>query len=138
MQRVLAALQVSSPDLLPTALDALYHCHWVEGNGDINNPAVFAPLLEQALGKEVAARVVEEGRGEAAKQKVTENTERAFESGAFGLPWFECVDGEGVAEGFWGFDHLGQVVRFLGLGEGGGGEGMPLGMGLVEGMKAML
>ena len=48
--------------------------------------------------------------GGGAEKKLVENTEGAFESGAFGVPWFECEDIGGAREGFWGFDHLGQVV----------------------------
>lgn len=36
-------------------------------------------------------------------------------SGAFGLPWFECTNSKGETEGFWGVDHMGLVVEFLGL-----------------------
>lgn len=49
------------------------------------------------------------------KDLLTSNTDKAFQSGAFGLPWFECTNAEGQTEGFWGVDHLGQVVNFLGL-----------------------
>lgn len=44
-----------------------------------------------------------------------ENTDKAFDDGAFGLPWFSCTNSEGQQEGFWGVDHLGQVTTFLGL-----------------------
>lgn len=43
------------------------------------------------------------------------NTDHSFDSGAFGLPWFECTNATGDTEGFWGVDHLGQVADFLGL-----------------------
>lgn len=46
---------------------------------------------------------------------MVENTDRAFANGAFGLPWMICVNADGKMEGFWGVDHLGQVVQFLGL-----------------------
>ncbi|ERF71667.1 hypothetical protein EPUS_00656 [Endocarpon pusillum Z07020] len=135
VQRVLTALQLSSPSSLPTALDALYHCFWVEGTPDINNPSTFGPVLEKALGKELAVKVMEDGKEDNAKNKLKENTDRAFEGGAFGMPWFECVNRKGETEGFWGFDHLGQVVSFLELNGEGGGK---VETGLVEGMKAML
>ncbi len=135
VQRVLSALQLSSPSSLSLALDALYYCYWVEGNPDINNPNTFGPVLEKALGKELAAKAMEDGSGDEAKKNLIENTNRAFESGAFGIPWFECVNSKGEREGFWGIDHLGQVVRFLELKGEGGGE---VETGLVEGMKAVL
>jgi 2-hydroxychromene-2-carboxylate isomerase len=49
------------------------------------------------------------------KARLGRMTERAFEEGAFGLPWFQCENERGEKEGFWGFDHLGQVVKFLDL-----------------------
>jgi 2-hydroxychromene-2-carboxylate isomerase len=134
VQRVLAALQLSAPDSLLPALDVLYHVFWVEGNLDVSKPEVFRPVLERAVGEVIAERVIAEGEGEEAKKQLTENTDIAFKKGAFGLPWFECVNEEGEEEGFWGFDHLGQVVRFLGLSDG----GQTAATGLIEGMKALL
>lgn len=49
------------------------------------------------------------------KSLLNANTDRAFKSGAFGLPWFECTNSQGKTEGFWGIDHLGQAADFLGL-----------------------
>lgn len=49
------------------------------------------------------------------KAILSANTDQAFKSGAFGIPWFECTNAKGETEGFWGIDHLGQVVDFLGL-----------------------
>ena len=56
------------------------------------------------------------------KKKLTANTNEALETGAFGLPWFVCTNKEGKTEKFWGVDHLGQVVDFLGLERGGMGR----------------
>jgi 2-hydroxychromene-2-carboxylate isomerase len=50
-----------------------------------------------------------------AKAILHERTQAAFNSGAFGLPWFDCVDDQGVKESFWGVDHLGRLVDFLKL-----------------------
>ena len=49
------------------------------------------------------------------KALLTANTNRSFDSGAFGLPWFECTNLNGETEGFFGVDHLGQVADYLGL-----------------------
>lgn len=62
------------------------------------------------------------------KKGLSESTDRAMRDGAFGLPWFVATNGRGETEGFWGVDHLGQVLRHLGL-EGRGDE---------EGFRAML
>ncbi|GMF84403.1 unnamed protein product [Aspergillus oryzae] len=52
------------------------------------------------------------------KERLKANTDQAFKSGAFGIPWFECTNIKGETEGFWGIDHLGQVADFLGLDRG--------------------
>ena len=49
------------------------------------------------------------------KKRLSANTAEALETGAFGLPWYVCTNGQGKTECFWGFDHLGQVIHFLGL-----------------------
>lgn len=56
------------------------------------------------------------------------NTDQAFAAGAFGLPWMTCTNAAGETEGFFGVDHLGQVVQFLGL-RGDDGEGKGTGSG---------
>ena len=52
------------------------------------------------------------------KQLLIQNTDRAFDEGAFGLPWLTCTNAEGKTEGFWGVDHFGQAIVFLGLDKG--------------------
>jgi len=53
--------------------------------------------------------------------------------GAFGIPWYECENEKGEKECFWGFDHLGQVVRFLDL-----DGSVEVDEGFKEGMRSML
>ena len=68
---------------------------------------------------------------EETKKLLMTNTEKAIETGAFGLPWFVATDGAGKTECFWGFDHLAQVAAHLGLER-------PVGRGGGEGWKAVL
>jgi len=103
-------------DFLVKALDALYEAVWTEPNeGDIANPAVFAKILGPVLGEDVVKRHLENIAGTDVKKQLIANTDRAMNDGAFGLPWFQCTNSKGEVEGFWGFDHLGQVVRFMEL-----------------------
>ena len=46
-----------------------------------------------------------------------QNTEQAVAQGACGLPWFTAYNAQGERDDFWGFDHVGQVITFLGLGK---------------------
>ena len=125
--RALCALQILKEDALPEALDELYAAMWVERRSEVGKAEGFKPVLEKAIGKELTAKVLEGMNGKEAKARLMENTDLAFNRGAFGLPWWECTNSKGEKESFWGFDHLGQVVEFLGVGKGG-----------QEGMRAML
>jgi 2-hydroxychromene-2-carboxylate isomerase len=55
------------------------------------------------------------GASQQAKEKLEAYTDLAIHEGAFGLPWFMATNAEDEKEGFFGFDHLGHVVDFLGL-----------------------
>lgn len=116
LQRTLTALNRSRPDLLPTALDALYAAFWTEPNeSSLPDPKTFSRVLSEVLPAEVVTEAMEKMGSDAVKKELVRRSNEAFEDGAFGLPWFQCTDREGTTEGFWGVDHLGQVVKFLGL-----------------------
>ncbi|KEF53791.1 uncharacterized protein A1O9_10192 [Exophiala aquamarina CBS 119918] len=107
---------MSHPELLPKALDVLFEALWTEPNeSDLPDPKVFAQVLRKVLPEEVVKDGMEKMGSAEVKSELMRCSNQAFENGAFGLPWFHCTDFEGRVEGFWGFDHLGQVVRFLGL-----------------------
>ncbi|ETN38835.1 uncharacterized protein HMPREF1541_06875 [Cyphellophora europaea CBS 101466] len=125
--RALAYLHAKHPTHLPTALDAVFHQFWglPESNVKVAQPDGehgFLAALEKALPKEVFEGVREGWNGDVAKGRLGDNTKMAEGQGVFGLPWFACENGKGEKEGFWGVDHLGQVVRFMGLEARGGGE----------------
>ncbi|KAI0485367.1 HCCA isomerase/glutathione S-transferase kappa [Xylaria cf. heliscus] len=98
---------------LCAVLERLYHEFWVN-HAQIAVPDVFGPIFKDILGAVEGERVLSEA---ATKGKATllKNTDRAFASGAFGLPWVVCTNAEGETEGFWGVDHFGHVARFLNL-----------------------
>lgn len=64
--------------------------------------------VQVTVGK-VVDRAVKEGK------MLLENTEEAFQQGAFGLPWMVCENEKGQKEGFWGLNHLGVRLDFLGI-----------------------
>ncbi|KAK4119974.1 HCCA isomerase/glutathione S-transferase kappa [Parathielavia appendiculata] len=99
---------------LTKALDTLYSQHW-EHAVATHKPEVLKETLVGLFGKEEAEKILTESTTAQGKQALMANTDRAFEAGAFGIPWFECTDGEGKTEGFFGVSSLGQVVEFLGL-----------------------
>lgn len=126
-QRALVAIQASNPSKLSSAFASLYQSFWVEAK-PIGKPetvsAALANVLSEGEVKDVMAKV---GTPEV-KKGLSENTDQSMKDGAFGLPWFVATNAKGETDGFWGFDHLGQVIQHLGL-EGKSSE---------EGFRAML
>lgn len=121
--------QMASPavqKILIAALDAFYDAYWLQGRvvtekdvlGDVLGKILTA---EGVAGQQVAAQVdkVLALAATEGKQILQANTDKAYAEGAFGLPWMVCESDEGGQgkrkEGFWGVDHLGMVVDFLGL-----------------------
>jgi 2-hydroxychromene-2-carboxylate isomerase len=87
-QRALCALELTAPQSIPTALDALYASFWHDGNYLIGKPKGFGPVLEKALGKDVAKDMLERMGGKEAKGRLSANTDKAMSLGAFGIPWY--------------------------------------------------
>ncbi|KAL4984331.1 thioredoxin-like protein [Aspergillus falconensis] len=115
VQRALTAISQQAPDQLIPATEAVWQEFWVKGVSKATEPEVFVPNIEKILGSSQTKAVMEAANGPEIKARLSANTQQAYDSGAFGLPWFECTNSKGKKEGFWGIDHLGQVVDFLGL-----------------------
>ncbi|KAJ5157119.1 2-hydroxychromene-2-carboxylate isomerase [Penicillium canariense] len=114
-QTVLSLIAESSPEKLVGVTGQLFHTFWAKGDTSISTAANLFPLIERELDQEVASRILQVAENLESKELLTDNTQRAFDSGAFGLPWFECINADGEKEGFWGIDHLGRVADFLHL-----------------------
>ncbi|KAK5390284.1 hypothetical protein LTR20_002995 [Exophiala xenobiotica] len=114
VQRVLMACSLECPERYPNLLAALYRAFWVDKKG-VQLPGVYEPIVVSVLGQEVASRVIERSTDREIKNLLKHNTDRCIASGAPGVPWLKAVNQEGREEYFWGFDHLGQLARHLGL-----------------------
>jgi len=116
VQRALTALHMEQPDKVAPTLEALYHAFWVERQ-PMPKPEVAIPCFAKGMGcsESDAKALFEKGSKPDVKALLVKNTDVAFSTGAFGLPWFVATNSKGEEEGFWGFDHLGQVVEHLGL-----------------------
>ncbi|KAJ5142898.1 uncharacterized protein N7515_001685 [Penicillium bovifimosum] len=115
VQRAMCAISQKAPERLSAALAAVYKAVWVDGDMTVGEADGFIPLFESVLGKKETQEIVAAVNNPDIKALLTANTDQAFNSGAFGLPWFECTNSKGETEGFFGVDHLGQVADFLGL-----------------------
>ncbi|KAI9042710.1 putative 2-hydroxychromene-2-carboxylate isomerase [Aspergillus affinis] len=114
-QRALCAISEKRPDQLAPVIEALYRAFWLDRDSKIGQPEGFGPVLEKVLGQAETQDILQAINQTEIKSLLTSNTDQAFKSGAFGLPWFECTNANGQTEGFWGIDHLGQVADFLDL-----------------------
>ncbi|KAL2149547.1 hypothetical protein VTH82DRAFT_8198 [Thermothelomyces myriococcoides] len=99
---------------LVKALDEFYQQYWVNAVAT-HKPDVLKQTLVGLFGEAEADKIVAASTTPEIKQALIANTDRAVDSGAFGLPWMVCTNAEGKTEGFWGVDHLGQIALFLGL-----------------------
>ncbi|KAL4913446.1 thioredoxin-like protein [Aspergillus aurantiobrunneus] len=115
VQRALTAISQRVPNELVPVTKAVWEGFWVKGDSKATQPEGFVPILERVLGASETKAILEAANQPEIKSRLSANTQQAFDSGAFGLPWFECINSKGEKEGFWGIDHLGQVVDFLGL-----------------------
>ncbi|KAJ5654532.1 hypothetical protein N7490_001535 [Penicillium lividum] len=115
IQTALCLVAQASPEKLVSIIERFYNIFWAEADTGITTPERFFAVIEQDLGEETTKKIQSELATSDAKDILLANTQRVFDSGAFGLPWFQCVDTEGKSQGFWGIDHLGRVVDFLQL-----------------------
>lgn len=114
VQRAICACSVVCPEKLADVIGALYEAFWVEGKA-VQLPAHFEPVLERVLGPALGQTVTKLSGTQEVKDKLRGNTADALGNGACGLPWITATNSIGETESFWGFDHLGQLIRFLGL-----------------------
>jgi 2-hydroxychromene-2-carboxylate isomerase len=121
LQRFLTSLwlenqQAGHQEKFVKVVDTLWETLWTKPDaGDVTDPKVFASIAAPVLGEEQVKRHVDGLGTPEVKKQLLQNTEASFKDGAFGLPWFSCENAKGEVEGFWGFDHLGQIVRFMDL-----------------------
>ncbi|MCJ1282035.1 hypothetical protein MMC26_001358 [Xylographa opegraphella] len=128
--RALTALSIIAPERVGDVLAALYHASFVSQQR-VATPEEFLPIFSKVLMNNTAEAVAAQYTDDEAKKLLIANTDKAIQSGAFGLPWFVATNGAGKTECFWGFDHLGQVAAYLGLER-------PVGRDGGEGWKALL
>jgi 2-hydroxychromene-2-carboxylate isomerase len=93
IQRVLAALSISHPSSLPSAIFLFYQNFWVHYAEPTKPENLLAIVSTVVGGEEEATKVLEASKGEEAKKRLSGNTDKAFGEGAFGLPWFvgKCI-----------------------------------------------
>ncbi|KAL6251334.1 hypothetical protein RBB50_001542 [Rhinocladiella similis] len=116
VQRFLTACSKECPQQYPKIITALYYAFWFDKKA-VQLPEVYEPIATYTLGEEVTNTIIKRSSSEDIKNLLKHNTDQCIASGSPGVPWLKCVNAEGQEECYWGFDHLGQVARHLGLGK---------------------
>lgn len=79
---------MSHPQSLESAIDLFYQNTWVQWS-EPTKPENLRAILRTLVGSEEAAKdVLERAQTAEVKSVLAGNTEKAFEDGAFGLPYF--------------------------------------------------
>ncbi|KIW67050.1 hypothetical protein PV04_06327 [Phialophora macrospora] len=115
VQRALVACSLECPKQYPEVVAELFRAFWYEKRG-VQLPEVHGPIIADVVGAELAARILDRSASEDVKSLLRRHTENAIGGGSPGVPWIKARNREGQEECYWGFDHLGQTARFLGLG----------------------
>lgn len=114
VMRALTAVAHLHPQKLEDVVAALYETSFVKRK-DVHSLAAIEPVLANLLGQSAAKEIVSKATSAEIKKALSDNTDEALESGAFGLPWYKATNSKGQEECYWGFDHIGQVCDHLGL-----------------------
>lgn len=76
---------------------------WIQGE-DMSNSELLAKALSENFSETEVKEILEATGKPEWKDKLTENTKRALDYGAFGAPWFWVRNKEGQEEPFFGSD----------------------------------
>nr|KAJ3421232.1 hypothetical protein HK105_004142 [Polyrhizophydium stewartii] len=116
-QRLLTYVKAHEPSKLAPASLALWRAYWGDGNS-IDKEDVLVQYLTPVLGAEKTKAYLSTSSSDpATKQKLTQETKRATDIGAFGAPWIVVereVDGKPVVESFFGSDRFENIAMTLG------------------------
>ncbi|KAE9988954.1 hypothetical protein EG327_003168 [Venturia inaequalis] len=89
---------------------AMWEEHW-----DLSKPDKMAECLARHLSNADVKRIMEGANTPECKKKLNDTTQRALDTGAFGCPWFQVTNKEGIAEPFFGSDRFHYMWQHLGV-----------------------
>lgn len=88
IQRALTSLSLSHPQKIEKAISIFWENFWVQYN-EPTKPENILAILKTVVGSEAEAeKIIANTKNDEVKKTLAGNTDKAFEDGAFGLPWF--------------------------------------------------
>ena len=82
---------------------------------DISKPENLAKLLSEHFDNQEVKEIMKLMATKDYKDKLTENTKKALDQGAFGAPWFWMKNDQGKEEPLFGSDRFAYMFRFMGV-----------------------
>ena len=77
---------------------------WTSPHVDLSKPDLLHKTLLEIFTKNEADAIIAAAGTDEWKKKLTANTQKVLDQGAFGAPWFWVRNGKGVEEPFFGSD----------------------------------
>ncbi|KAF9635658.1 putative dsba family oxidoreductase protein [Lasiodiplodia theobromae] len=82
---------------------------------DMSKPALLAGALGRHFSPDEVKRIIEAANTPEYKKKLSDNTQKVLDQGAFGCPWFWVRNEKGDEEPFFGSDRFHFMWRYLGI-----------------------
>jgi 2-hydroxychromene-2-carboxylate isomerase len=87
---MLTSIAVSHPEKLIPAMMALFEALWIDRKR-VGEVEVVTEVLRQIVGEDITREAFNGTQTKEIKDLLTKKTQDAFDSDAFGLPWFEGI-----------------------------------------------
>lgn len=81
----------------------LFVAMWEQGK-NLSKPELMAEALSRHFSSEEVKQIMEAANSAEYKKKLSDNTQKALDLGAFGCPWFWVKNDKGEEEPFFGSD----------------------------------
>ena len=79
---------------------------WTSPHVDLSKPDLLHKVLQKTFSQDEASAIVAAAGVDEWKSKLTANTQKVLDQGAFGAPWFWVRNRKGVEEPFFGSDRF--------------------------------
>ncbi|RFU26215.1 hypothetical protein B7463_g10113, partial [Scytalidium lignicola] len=115
-QRALCYIKANfSNEIFENTLLAIFKSVWIPPHKNITIPALMIEMLKETglFSEKEVEEIMQAVQQKEWKDKLTANTQKVLDQGAFGAPWFMVTNGKGIAEPFFGSDRFHHMWEFL-------------------------
>lgn len=112
-QRCMAYVEYAFPqEKYEASFRELFVAMWEQGK-DLSKPELMAETLSRHFSSEEVKQIMEAANSAEYKKKLSDNTQKALDLGAFGCPWFWVKNDKGEEEPFFGSDRFHYMWQYL-------------------------